>query len=158
MKLWGGRFNREPAELVHLFNASINFDKRLYSYDIKGSIVHVEMLTKSGIISKEESKKIIKGLEGIKRDIENGNIMIDDSSEDIHSFIEKELIERIGSDGGKMHTARSRNDQVALDMRLFLRKEIKELQKLIKGFLQILLELSKKYIDIYMPGYTHLQR
>src|SRR5690554_1693503 len=116
------------------------------------------MLAKNGIINKEEGRIIIKGLEGIKRDIEEGKLIIDDSSEDIHSFIEKELIKRIGPAGGKMHTARSRNDQVALDMRLYLRKEIKEIQSLIAGFLKTVLELSKKYIDIYIPGYTHLQR
>ncbi|MEJ6951796.1 argininosuccinate lyase [Natronospora cellulosivora (SeqCode)] len=158
MKLWGGRFSKETEQLVHQFNASINFDKRLYHYDIMGSKVHAEMLAKQDIISQEEGQKIIKGLSDIEEDIDKGVLEFDQSSEDIHSFIEKNLIERIESVGGKLHTGRSRNDQIALDIRLYLREEINGLKDQLKKFMGILLDLGEKYTDIYMPGYTHLQR
>ena len=123
MKLWGGRFTTETNQLVNDFNASISFDKKLYSHDIRGSIIHAGMLGKQGIISKEESDTIIKGLEGILADIENGTLIIDDTYEDIHTFVEATLIERIGETGKKLHTGRSRNDQVALDTRMFVREQ-----------------------------------
>ncbi|MFP4661980.1 MAG: argininosuccinate lyase [Halanaerobiales bacterium] len=158
MKLWGGRFNKETDQLVHQFNASINFDKRLYHYDIMGSKVHAEMLVKQGIISEEEGTKIISGLKEIENEIDNGKLEFGEESEDIHSFVEKNLIEKIGSTGGKLHTGRSRNDQVALDIRLYLREEVKNIQDLLVRFMDVLIDLSGKYIDTYLPGYTHLQR
>ncbi len=158
MKLWGGRFSKEIDELVHGFNASLDFDKRLYSYDIIGSKAHAEMLVKTGIISAREGELILKGLDSIKEDIDNGKLNFDKSFEDIHSFVEKHLTDRIGPAGGKLHTARSRNDQVALDMRLYLRQEIKDIQDLLHNFLETLVDLGKLYIEVFMPGYTHLQR
>jgi len=158
MKLWGGRFSKEIDKLVFNFNASLSFYKRLYPYDIMGSIAHAEMLAKTGIITEEEGELLVKGLKGIKEDLDNGKLGFDESYEDIHSFVETHLRDRIGPTGGKLHTARSRNDQVALDMRLYLRQEIKEIQKLLCIFLETLLELARKYLKVYMPGYTHLQR
>ena len=158
MKLWGGRFTKETDELVHSFNASLPFDKRLYPYDIKGSIVHAEMLVKQGILKAEEGEQIIKGLEEIREEIDKGQLQFDYRYEDIHSFIEAHLIEKIGPVGGKLHTGRSRNDQVALDIRLYMRDEIRNIQELLLLFKQDLLLLAEKYKDIYMPGYTHLQR
>lgn len=158
MKLWGGRFNKETDQLVHQFNASIDFDQRLYHYDIMGSKVHAEMLGKQGILSIEEVDKILNGLKEIENDIDEGNLNFDQSSEDIHSFVEKNLIEKIGNTGGKLHTGRSRNDQVALDIRLYLREEIGLIHDLLSDFMNVLVKLAEKYIDVYLPGYTHLQR
>ena len=158
MKLWGGRFTKETDELVHQFNASLSFDQRLYPYDILGSIVHVEMLVKQGILKAEEGEQIIKGLEEIKEELDSGLLKFDLKYEDIHSFVEAHLIEKIGPVGGKMHTGRSRNDQVALDIRLYLRDEIRNIQELLLLFMQDLLLLAEKYKGVYMPGYTHLQR
>ncbi len=158
MKLWGGRFTTETNQLVNDFNASISFDKKLYSHDIRGSIIHAGMLGKQGIISKEESDTIIKGLEGILADIENGTLIIDDTYEDIHTFVEATLIERIGETGKKLHTGRSRNDQVALDTRMFVREQIDILSDNILEFQKILLRIIKENVDTYIPGFTHLQK
>jgi len=158
VKLWGGRFNKETDQLVHQFNASIDFDQRLYHYDIMGSKVHAEMLGKQGILSIEEVDKILNGLKEIENDIDEGKLHFDQLSEDIHSFVEKNLIDKIGNTGGKLHTGRSRNDQVALDIRLYLREEIGLIQDLLSNFMNVLLRLAEKYIDVYLPGYTHLQR
>ena len=158
-KLWGGRFKQDTAELVDQFCASLPFDWRLYSYDIAGSIVHARMLARSGIIEQGEGEKIVEGLEQIKQALEAGELAFDrQQDEDIHSFVENRLIELIGPLGGKLHTARSRNDQVALDLRLYLRAEIKELQQGLLNLLKTLLALASVNLDVIMPGYTHLQR
>ena len=158
MKLWGGRFTKETDELVNRFNASIGFDQRFYKQDILGSIAHVTMLEKQGILTCDEKDAIVDGLKGILDDIENGALPIDESQEDIHSFVESTLIDRIGEAGKKLHTGRSRNDQVALDMRLYTRDEIIELNDLVKGLMAVLHRLMKENIDTYMPGFTHLQK
>ncbi len=158
MKLWGGRFTKETNQLVHNFNASISFDQKFYRQDIKGSIAHVTMLAKQGIITDDDKVKIIDGLQGILTDIEKGTLPIDGSYEDIHSFVEGHLIERIGDTGKKLHTGRSRNDQVALDMKLYTRDEIVELRSLLKSLLVELNELMKNHCDTIMPGFTHLQK
>lgn len=158
MKLWGGRFSKNTDAMVDDFNSSISFDQRLYKHDILGSIAHASMLGKQNIIPKEESKIIQKELSNILKDIEDGKIEFDIEAEDIHMNIEKILISRIGDVGKKLHTGRSRNDQVALDIRMYIRDEIKEIQKMIVKLQQILIELSKKHIETVMPGYTHLQR
>lgn len=158
MKLWGGRFTKETNQLVHNFNASISFDQKFYKQDIRGSIAHVTMLSKQGILTEEEKKAIIDGLTSIKEDIENGSLVIDGTSEDIHSFVEAHLIERIGDVGKKLHTGRSRNDQVALDMKLYTRDEIQETDALLKKLLKTLLSLMEEHLDTYMPGFTHLQK
>ena len=157
-QLWGGRFTKETDKLVYNFNASISFDKRFYEQDIRGSIAHVTMLAKQGILTEEEKTKIIEGLEGIRRDVENGSLQITDEYEDIHSFVEANLIERIGDAGKKLHTGRSRNDQVALDMKLYTRDEISELDGLLREMLEVLLKLMKENTETYMPGFTHLQK
>ena len=158
MKLWGGRFTKETNELVHNFNASIGFDQKFYKQDIEGSIAHVTMLGKQGIVSEEEQKLMVEGLKGILRDIENGSLEIDGSQEDIHSFVEAHLIERIGEAGKKLHTGRSRNDQVALDMKLYTRDEAGEIDKLLKELLTVLNRLMEENVDKFMPGFTHLQK
>lgn len=158
MKLWGGRFSKSTEKLVDEFNASIYFDKKLYSHDIRGSIAHAKMLGKCNIISEDESLTIIKGLKGILEDIEKGSIEFKVEYEDIHMNIEKILTDRIGDVGKKLHTARSRNDQVAVDMRLYLKEEILNICGLLKNLLVNLLEISKNNVDTIMPGYTHLQR
>lgn len=158
MKLWGGRFTKQTDELVHNFNASISFDQRLYSYDIKGSIAHVKMLAKQSIITKEESTMIIQGLENILKDIETGKLIIDNSYEDIHSFIEATLITRIGDTGKKLHTGRSRNDQVLLDTKMYVKDEIYNVNQLLKELQKTLLSICKKNTDTIMPGFTHLQK
>ena len=158
MKLWGGRFSKSTEKLVDEFNASIYFDKKLYSHDIGGSIAHAKMLRKCNIISEDESLTIIKGLKGILEDIEKGSIEFKVEYEDIHMNIEKILTDRIGDVGKKLHTARSRNDQIAVDMRLYLKEEILNICGLLKNLLVILLEISKNNVDTIMPGYTHLQR
>lgn len=158
MKLWGGRFTKEIDEAVNAFNASISFDKRLYKEDIEGSIAHVSMLAKQNIIIQNEKDSIIKGLSGIKEDIENGILSIDESYEDIHSFIESTLIERIGDVGKKLHTGRSRNDQVALDMKLYTRNEITEIDTLLAELSKTLLTVMENHLDTFMPGFTHLQK
>jgi len=157
-QLWGGRFTKETDKLVYNFNASISFDQKFYAQDIQGSIAHVTMLQKQGILTKEEKESIIEGLKGIQADVENGTLEITDEYEDIHSFVEANLIDRIGDAGKKLHTGRSRNDQVALDMRLYTRDEIEALDTLLKELLEVLLKLMKEHIETYMPGFTHLQK
>ena len=157
-QLWGGRFTKETDKLVYNFNASISFDKRFYRQDIRGSIAHVAMLAKQCILTEEEKEKITDGLNGILRDVENGSLEITDEYEDIHSFVEANLIDRIGDAGKKLHTGRSRNDQVALDMKLYTRDEIIELDGLLKELLEVLQKLMKENVETYMPGFTHLQK
>ena len=157
-QLWGGRVTKETDKLVYNFNASISFDQKFYAQDIRGSIAHVTMLQKQGILTKEEKESIIEGLKGIQADVENGTLEITDEYEDIHSFVETNLIDRIGDAGKKLHTGRSRNDQVALDMRLYTRDEIEALDTLLKELLEVLLKLMKEHIETYMPGFTHLQK
>lgn len=157
-KPWSGRFTQETNKLVEEFNASISFDKRLYKHDIMGSIAHAKMLTKVGIIKKREADKIISGLKAIGKEIEAGNFRFTSDMEDIHMAIEKRLIEKTGPVGGKLHTARSRNDQVVLDVRLYLRDEIGEVKGLIKELQKTFVGIAKKNLDCIMPGYTHLQR
>jgi len=161
MKLWGGRFEEETAELMKKFNNSLNFDIRLYKYDVQGSIAHVKMLSKQNIIKEEEKEKIVNGLKKVKDDLKEemkkDKINLNES-EDIHSLVEKRLTEKIGELAGKMHTARSRNDQVALDMRLFLRKEVNNIEKLLQNLMSTILEIADENLEVIMPGYTHLQR
>ena len=158
MKLWGGRFTKQTNQLVHNFNASISFDQKFFKQDIKGSIAHVTMLSKQGILTEEEKDTIIAGLSGICTDIENGTLEIDGSYEDIHSFVEGHLIERIGETGKKLHTGRSRNDQVALDMKLYTRDEIEGINELLEKLLIVLNNLMHEHCDTIMPGFTHLQK
>lgn len=158
MKLWGGRFTKETNQLVHNFNASIGFDQKFYRQDIQGSIAHVTMLAAQGIIEDGEKDSIIAGLQGILSDIENGTLIIDGEHEDIHSFVEAHLIERIGDVGKKLHTGRSRNDQVALDMKLYTRDEVKEIDSLLKDLLKELYQIMKENTETFMPGFTHLQK
>ena len=157
-KLWGGRFSEKTDKLLEKFSASIGYDRRLYLYDIKGSIAHCRMLAKQEIIPEEDGKKIIDGLEEIFEEISRGDFEFSEALEDIHMNIEKRLTDKIGDVGGKLHTARSRNDQVALDTRLYLRDKIKETVELIRDFQGVIIALCKKYSDVIMPGYTHLQR
>ncbi len=157
-QLWGGRFTKETDQLVYNFNASITFDKRFYAQDIKGSIAHVTMLAKQNILTEEEKKQIIDGLNGILNDVEEGKLEISDKYEDIHSFVEATLIDRIGEPGKKLHTGRSRNDQVALDMKLYTRDEIGEINELVKGLLQAILHVMEENTETIMPGFTHLQK
>ncbi len=158
MKLWGGRFTKETNQLVHNFNASISFDQKFYHQDIEGSIAHVKMLAKQGLLTEEDRDKIVKGLTEIREDLESGALVITGEHEDIHSFVEAVLTERIGEAGKRLHTGRSRNDQVALDMRLYTRDEIDELNILVEGLLAELLTLMEENLDTYMPGFTHLQK
>ena len=158
MKLWGGRFTKETDKLVNDFNASISFDKELYKHDIHGSIAHARMLGRSGIISEKESADIVAGLETIENDIDNGSLIIDDTYEDIHTFVEANLIERIGDTGKKLHTGRSRNDQVALDMRMYTREQIDVLSDNVFEMQKVLLRLIKENTQTFMPGFTHLQK
>lgn len=157
-QLWGGRFTKETDRLVYAFNASISFDKKLYKQDIKGSKAHAKMLEKQGIITEEDGALIQKGLDSILEDIESGRIVISDEYEDIHSFVEANLIDRVGDAGKKLHTGRSRNDQVALDMRLYTRDEVLETRGLIYDLLNTLHKLMEEHISTYMPGFTHLQK
>ncbi|WP_186422830.1 argininosuccinate lyase [Lacrimispora celerecrescens] len=158
MKLWGGRFTKETNQLVHNFNASISFDQKFYHQDIEGSIAHVKMLAKQGLLTEEDKDKIVKGLMEIREDLESGALVITGEHEDIHSFVEAVLTERIGEAGKRLHTGRSRNDQVALDMKLYTRDEIDELTLLVAGLLSELLKLMEENLDTYMPGFTHLQK
>ena len=157
-QLWGGRFTKETDQLVYNFNASISFDQRFLKQDITGSIAHATMLGKTGIISEEESAKIIEGLKGILADVENGSLEITSEYEDVHSFVEANLINRIGDAGKKLHTGRSRNDQVALDMKLYTRDEIVNIKELVKELMETIHNLMKENLDTYMPGFTHLQK
>lgn len=158
MKLWGGRFTKEENALVDHFNASISFDQRFYKQDIRGSIAHVTMLAKQEILTEAEMTEIRNGLEGILADVEAGRLEIDPTAEDIHSFVEATLIERVGDVGKKLHTGRSRNDQVALDMKLYIRDEIGELDALLKDLLTTILRIIDENLETYMPGFTHLQK
>lgn len=157
-QLWGGRFTKETDKLVYNFNASISFDRKLFGQDIEGSIAHVIMLAKQGILTKAEKDSILKGLTGIRRDVEEGRLVITEDYEDIHSFVEAKLIERIGEAGKKLHTGRSRNDQVALDMRLYTRAEVLHTDELLKELLCTLLHIMEDNTETYMPGFTHLQK
>ena len=157
-QLWGGRFTKETDQLVYNFNASISFDRRLYAQDIRGSIAHVMMLAKQGILTDADKEKIIEGLEGILSDLEKGKIEIPDTYEDIHSFVEAVLTERIGEPGKKLHTGRSRNDQVALDMKLYTRDEVHLIDNLLKELLYAVLTIMEEGLDVIMPGFTHLQK
>ena len=158
MKLWTGRFKKEISKTTNDFNSSISFDSRMYREDIEGSIAHAEMLGQCGIITMEESKDIQHGLKGILEDIEKGDLKIDMEAEDIHTFIEGELTKRLGANGKRLHTARSRNDQVAVDIKLYLKKEVKEIEELVKGLIRVIANKAEKYSGTVMPGYTHLQR
>lgn len=157
-QLWGGRFTKQTDQLVFDFNASITFDKRLFHEDVTGSIVHATMLAKQGILTEEERKSIVEGLTGILEDVDDGTLAIDETQEDIHSFVEATLIDRIGDAGKKLHTGRSRNDQVALDMRLYTRARVAETDGLVKKLLEAILDTMENNLDTYMPGFTHLQK
>lgn len=158
MKLWGGRFTKEINQLVYNFNASITYDQKFYKQDILGSIAHVTMLAKQGILTDDERQQIVDGLQGILKDIENGTLEITMEHEDIHTFVEANLIERIGDAGKKLHTGRSRNDQVALDMKLYIRDEIVAINDLLKTQMEVIHRIMKENIDTFMPGFTHLQK
>ncbi|MCD6133220.1 MAG: argininosuccinate lyase [Deltaproteobacteria bacterium] len=157
MKMWDSRFREGISDLMERFSQSISFDKKLYKYDIEGSIAHVEMLSKQGIIGKEEGERIVRGLNEIKEEIESGNFRFQIQDEDIHTAIEKRLLEKIGDAAAKLHTARSRNDQISLDERLYLREKSVEIIDGIDELLEKILELAEKNIDAVMPGFTHLQ-
>ncbi|MBQ7202947.1 MAG: argininosuccinate lyase [Eubacterium sp.] len=157
-QLWKGRFKKELAKETNDFNSSISFDCRMWKEDIEGSIAHATMLGAAGIIDKSESDKIIDGLNGIMADIESGKLKIDMSAEDIHTFIEGELTARLGQTGKRLHTARSRNDQVALDIRMVLKKEIDEISAKLKELILVLCNKAEENKNTIMPGYTHLQR
>ena len=158
MKLWGGRFTKEENQLVHNFNESLSFDRKFYRQDIRGSIAHVTMLVRQEIVSAADGALIIEGLQGILTDIEAGTLVFTPEHEDIHSFVEANLIARIGEPGKRLHTGRSRNDQVALDMKLYCRDEIGELEVLVEELLKELLAIMETNLDTYMPGFTHLQK
>ncbi len=157
-QMWGGRFKGKTDDLVYAFNASVNFDKRLYRQDIEGSKAHVAMLNKQGVLSDEDTKSITDGLDQILADIESGKLVITSEYEDIHSFVEAVLTDRIGDAGKRLHTGRSRNDQVALDMKLYIREEIDDLCALLCELLETIVNLMEEHIDTYMPGFTHLQK
>ena len=157
-QLWGGRFSKTTDEMINEFQASIGFDKRMYHEDIAGSIAHATMLEKCGILTTEDRDKIVGGLRDILAQIERGEFSFDIALEDIHMNIEKRLTEAIGEAGGRLHTARSRNDQVALDTHMYVRRQVVEVQRLIEDLQRALVETAAKYSDVIMPGYTHLQR
>lgn len=157
-QLWGGRFTKETDQLVYNFNASISFDQKFYRQDIKGSMAHVTMLASTGILTEEEKDTILKGLQSILDDVESGKLEISNEYEDIHSFVEAVLTDRVGEAGKKLHTGRSRNDQVALDMKLYVRDELEEIQDLVVALLKTLHEIMKENLTTYMPGFTHLQK
>lgn len=157
-QLWGGRFTKETDRLVYDFNASIRFDRKLFRQDIEGSIAHAAMLGRQRILTPQEKDAVINGLVSIREDVENGRLPIDENQEDIHSFVEAVLIQRIGEAGKKLHTGRSRNDQVALDMRLYTREKVVYTDKLVKSLLEELLHIMEENLHTYMPGFTHLQK
>lgn len=157
-KMWAGRSSKEVDSRVNDFNSSIKFDSRMYRQDIKGSMAHAEMLGDCGIIEKAESEKIIEGLKGILADIDDGRLLFDPNAEDIHMFVESELTKRLGDTGKRLHTARSRNDQVALDIRMYLKDEVNEIIPMIRELIGVLCDIAEKNLDTIMPGYTHLQR
>ncbi|MBQ8928684.1 MAG: argininosuccinate lyase [Oscillospiraceae bacterium] len=158
MALWAGRFSKEVDSTVNAFNSSISFDARMFAQDIRGSIAHATMLGECGIIESSESEAIVKGLQGILEDIQSGALVFDPNAEDIHMFVEAELTKRLGSTGKRLHTARSRNDQVALDIRLYLRDEIAEIKDLVRRLMETICDLAAAHTETIMPGYTHLQR
>mgnify|MGYP001523269866 CR=1 FL=1 len=158
MKLWAGRFQKETDTAVNDFNSSISFDARLYQEDIAGSIAHATMLGKQGVIEEHEAEKIIQGLQAILKDIEAGAVEFSEENEDIHMNIESELTSRIGDTGKRLHTARSRNDQVAVDFRLYVKKEIPVIVGMILDLEKVLVKKAEANLDAVMPGYTHLQR
>ena len=158
MPMWEGRFSKKLDERTNDFNSSIKFDHRMYKQDIKGSIAHSKMLSKQGIIKEEEAKSIIEGLNKILEDLENGKLEFDPNSEDIHMFIEEELTKRIGDNGKKLHTARSRNDQVVLDIRMYLKEEVEELKEKLKELIHTFIKKAEENMNTIMPGYTHMQR
>lgn len=157
-QLWGGRFTKETDKLVYNFNASISFDQKFYEQDIRGSKAHVKMLAKQGILTETERDQILEGLEGILSDVRSGKLEITSEYEDIHSFVEANLIERIGDAGKKLHTGRSRNDQVALDMRLYTRLKVLDMDAHLEKLLQVILNTMEENVETYMPGFTHLQK
>ena len=157
-QLWGGRFTKETDKLVYNFNASISFDQKFYEQDIRGSKAHVKMLAKQGILTEAERDQILEGLEGILEDVRAGKLVITSEYEDIHSFVEANLIDRIGDAGKKLHTGRSRNDQVALDMKLYVRDEIDAIDREVKELLLALQKIMEEHVHTYMPGFTHLQK
>ena len=157
-QLWGGRFTKETDKLVYNFNASISFDQKFYKEDIEGSKAHVKMLGKQGILTQKEAEDIVRTLDEILTDVENGTLEISDAYEDIHSFVEANLIDRLGDTGKKLHTGRSRNDQVALDMRLYTREQVQETDALLKELLQTILHIMEENTETIMPGFTHLQK
>lgn len=157
-QLWGGRFTKETDQLVYNFNASISFDKKLYRQDMEGSIAHVKMLGKQGILTEAETDKIAAAIKEILQEVEAGTLDISQEYEDIHSFVEATLIDRLGDTGKKLHTGRSRNDQVALDMRLYTRQEVLEVDGLLEELLHVILTIMEDNTDTYMPGFTHLQK
>lgn len=157
-QLWGGRFTGKTDQMAYDFNASIGFDKRLFHQDIEGSIAHVTMLARQEILTVEERDAITHGLTEIREEVDAGRLEIDLTCEDIHSFVETALIERIGEAGKKMHTGRSRNDQIALDMRLYTRQQVKETDGLLKELLSVILTVMEENTQTYMPGFTHLQK
>ena len=157
-QLWGGRFTKATDKTVYDFNASITFDKRLFHQDVEGSMAHVTMLAKQGILTEAERDAILQGLKGIASDVDDGKLTIEDSYEDVHSFVEANLIDRIGDAGKKLHTGRSRNDQVALDMRLYTRSKVCEMDALLKRLLEVVLQTMEENLETYMPGFTHLQK
>lgn len=158
MQLWQGRFKKSLSKTTNDFNSSISFDSRMFREDIQGSIAHATMLGETGIIKKEEALHIVEGLKGILEDLLSGKLHFDMECEDIHTFIEGELTKRIGDDGKRLHTARSRNDQVAVDIKLYLRHEVEEIISLLKDLIKVIASKAKEYYDTVMPGYTHLQR
>lgn len=158
MQLWQGRFKKSLSKTTNDFNSSISFDSRMFREDIQGSIAHATMLGETGIIKKEESLHIVEGLKGILENLLSGKLHFDMECEDIHTFIEGELTKRIGDDGKRLHTARSRNDQVAVDIKLYLRHEVEEIISLLKDLIKVIASKAKEYYDTVMPGYTHLQR
>lgn len=157
-QLWGGRFTKATDQLVYDFNASIGFDQRFFAEDIMGSKAHVKMLAKQGILTEKERDEILVGLESIQKDVADGKLVITSEYEDIHSFVEANLIERIGEPGKKLHTGRSRNDQVALDMRLYTRTQVEHTQELLRHLLTTILSIMEKHTETIMPGFTHLQK
>lgn len=158
MKLWGGRFTKPTDKLVEEFTASIGFDQKMAADDIRGSLAHVKMLGACGIIPQEDADTISEGLRGILQDVREGRFVFSVENEDVHMNIEKSLIERIGPVGGKLHTGRSRNDQVATDIHLYLRRETKQIIALVTELLQALTDSAREHQDVIIPGYTHLQR
>ena len=158
MKMWAGRFSKEVDERVNDFNSSIRFDARMFQQDITGSMAHAQMLAAQKIIAKEDADRIVDGLSGILDDLKDGTLAIDPNAEDIHMFVEAELTKRIGDTGKRLHTARSRNDQVALDIRLYLRDEGAQIIRLLLQLIAELADKAEAHLDTVLPGYTHLQR